>query len=439
MLGWTFVRENPQLLYTLFLLVIIPLAFFYTSDRFLSVARENQDRLERSRVALLQDIVSAFAGDYLDTPEKLETRIARIVADNEPILLFLVLRGNGDGTYAVVAQSGSERFSTFTPDESEEFLIRQSLSRPDETHLMERFIDGERNWDATRTVVSGTSSPLYLFTRVSMSNVDALAKKNIRNAYVILFGIIILVFILLLRQAKIIDYMALYRKLKEVDAMKDDFVSMAAHELRSPLGIIRGYVEFLRDEKLSEQGKEHLDHIEQFAGQLNLMVADILDVAKLQKGRMSFSLAPLDPSILIREVTDTFQHGAKEKGLALSLALSPLGTIMVDTDRLRQVLINLIGNAIKYTPKGSVTISGKMVGKRMEIRVSDTGMGISSEEREKLFQKFYRIKSEETKLITGTGLGLWITHEIVTQMKGTIAVESIKDKGTDFIVSFPVI
>jgi len=436
--GWDFIRENPQLLYTLFLLIIIPLAFFFTSDRFLSVAKENQDRLERSRVALLQDIVSAFAGDYRDAPEILESRIARIVEQNEPIILFLVLRPNVEGNYDVVAQSGSERFERFIPDDNETFLIGQSLSRPDETHLMERFIEGERHWDATRTMPSGTSTPQFLYTRVSMANVDAIAKQNITNAYIVLFIIISLVFLLLLRQARIIDYATLYRKLKEVDAVKDDFVSMAAHELRSPLGIIRGYVEFLRDEKLSESGRTHLDHIEEFAGQLNLMVADILDVAKLQEGRMSFEFSTFDPTTLIRETTDSFQKNAADKGLTLSLSLEPLGSITVDKDRLRQVLINLIGNAIKYTPKGSVTVTGKTTGTSVDIRISDTGMGISSEEREKLFQKFYRVKNEETKLITGTGLGLWITHQIVTQMKGEISVESIKGKGTDFIISFPI-
>jgi signal transduction histidine kinase len=436
--GGVFIRENPQILYTFFLLVAIPLAFFFTSDQFLSVAQENQDRLERSRVALLQDIVSAFAVDYADAPSVLESRIARIVEQNQPIILFLVLEQKEKGVFNVVAQSGSERFDVFLPDDSEAFLIGQSLSRPDETHLMERFVEGERYWDATRSISSGTSSR-YLYTRVSMANVDAIAKRNITNAYFVLFVIIALVFLLLLRQAKIIDYMALYRKLKEVDAMKDDFVSMAAHELRSPLGIIRGYVEFLREEKLTEQGKEHLDHIEQFAGQLNLMVADILDVAKLQEGRMSFELITLDPSTLVHDVVDSFKKGAMDKSLALTVSLEKLGSITVDKDRLRQVLINLVGNAVKYTPSGSVAVTGKTIGAKVEIRVSDTGMGISSEEREKLFQKFYRVKNEETKLITGTGLGLWITHEIVSQMKGTITVESIKGKGTDFILQFGVV
>ncbi len=437
--GWDFVRENPQLLYTLFLLVIIPLAFFFTSDRFLSVAKENQDRLERSRVALLQDIVSAFAGDYRTTPEILESRIARIVEQNQPIILFLVLGSRGDGTYDVVAQSGSERFDIFLPDENEAFLIGQSLSRSDETHLMERFIEGERHWDATRTVSSGTSTPLFLYTRVSMANVDAIAARNITNAYIVLFAIITLVFLLLVRQARIIDYASLYKKLKEVDAVKDDFVSMAAHELRSPLGIIRGYVEFLRDEKLTDHGRSHLDHIEEFAGQLNLMVADILDVAKLQEGRMSFDFSTFNPTDLIRDTTESFRKNAEDKGLALDFSIEGLRAITVDKDRLRQVLINLIGNAIKYTPKGSVSVSGKIVGKNVEIRISDTGMGISAEDREKLFQKFYRVKNEETKLITGTGLGLWITHQIVTQMKGVISVESIRGKGTDFIIIFPIV
>ena len=193
------------------------------------------------------------------------------------------------------------------------------------------------------------------------------------------------------------------------------------------------------NEKLSHAGKEHLENIDRSASQLNLLIGDILDVAKLQEGRMSFAYKNVDVSGDIATVVDSFMKPAVDKGLRLSYDRTPLPLLSVDTDRFRQVMINLVGNAVKYTPKGKVKIMTEKEGDRVNIRVSDTGMGISAEDQQKLFQKFYRVKNEETQKITGTGLGLWITAQIVKTMKGTIAVESIKGKGTDFVLSFPVV
>ena len=111
---------------------------------------------------------------------------------------------------------------------------------------------------------------------------------------------------------------------------------------------------------------------------------------------------------------------------------------MVDPARLKQVLVNLVGNAVKYTLKGSVSVRQYEEKGRVCLRVSDTGLGMSAEERARLFEKFYRIKTDETKDIRGTGLGLWITEKIVREMQGTISVESIKGVGSHFIVSFPL-
>jgi signal transduction histidine kinase len=203
--------------------------------------------------------------------------------------------------------------------------------------------------------------------------------------------------------------------------------------------VIRGYVDMIGGgEGLPEEGRTHLKQIDLAAQQLNVLVGDILDVAKLQEGRMSFNYQILDVSQLIADVVESFQKPAHDKGLGLFYAQEALPTISVDPDRFRQVIINLVGNAIKYTPKGEVRLMSYVESERVFIRVSDTGLGMSAEEQEKLFQKFYRIKNKETERITGTGLGLWITAQLVKAMKGTITVESIKWKGTDFIVSFPV-
>ena len=159
----------------------------------------------------------------------------------------------------------------------------------------------------------------------------------------------------------------------------------------------------------------------------------------MQQGRLSFNLQIIQPEDSISSVVESLTYTANQKGLQVSYDMKNSARILVDKDRLKQVLINLVGNAVKYTPKGSVTVTSYSEGDIYMIRVSDTGIGISAEEQKKLFTRFYRIRSKETENIRGTGLGLWITKEIVSQMGGQLAVESIKGKGTDFIASFPIV
>ena len=146
-----------------------------------------------------------------------------------------------------------------------------------------------------------------------------------------------------------------------------------------------------------------------------------------------------DPNSVIAQAIEEIRPAADKKGLAFNLELldTPVA-INADENRLKQVLINLAGNAVKYTEKGSVTVSLQAKKSELLITVADTGMGISSEEQANLFQRFYRIKNEKTKDIIGTGLGLWLTLEIVKRMKGKITVESIEGVGSHFTVHFPL-
>lgn len=440
--GIKFVRDNPQIVYTIFLVIVIPLAFFFTNEQFLKVARDNQNRLERSRIGVLQDVFVLFAKWNFTQPEFLHDRVRVIAHETETMTNFQML-GLGDGSSfpVLVSMSADEEGTILTPDPLTRSLLGFALSQPAQSFASEFFKDGVRYWRSARAITATSSNVAigFVLTDLSMAQGDAVARQHISNAYITLAVIILLIILLLARQARIIDYATLYQRLKEVDTMKDDFVSMAAHELRSPLTIIRGYTEILGEEKgLTEGGKENLGNIDHAATQLNSLIGDILDVAKLQEGRMSFEMKEADVSQEIASVVESFMRPARDKGLTLTYVPATLPLISIDMNRFHQILVNLVGNAVKYTPAGSVTVSAGEEGGRLSIRVSDTGMGISAEEQQKLFQKFYRVKNVETREITGTGLGLWITAQIVKTMKGVISVESIKGKGTDFIVSFPV-
>ena len=152
------------------------------------------------------------------------------------------------------------------------------------------------------------------------------------------------------------------------------------------------------------------------------------------------SIAPHDLLAAVRNVIIQLEAQAKADGLTVSFEepKKPFPEILCDPDRLRQVLVNLIGNAIKYTLKGSVRVTLVQKEHMAEVKIIDTGIGMSGKDRERLFEKFYRIQNRETNSVTGTGLGLWITKELIRLMKGEIYVDSIERVGTQVTVLLPL-
>jgi signal transduction histidine kinase len=437
--NFSFLSKNPQIVYTVFLLIIIPVAFLYSGQNFLSVSVDNQERLEQERIGSMQDIFVEFAPLFLNDSSFLKQRINRIKEQNTNIVDFKILKKTSSG-YEVSVSLNDKEVGKIDDDPLR--TAGYDLALSGKFYIVPFQQEDGRHWIATRGFSGvGTSTGQWiLYNDISMASVDALFNSNKQGAYIMLSFIILAIGFLLMRQARVLDYAVLYKRLKEVDQMKDDFVSMAAHELRTPLTIIRGYTEMLTESKhLTEDDLKLTANIENSANHLNQLIGDILDVSRLQQGRLSFKLIPTQPVGIIDPIVESLKYTAKQKGLTLEYTKKEDGTINVDTDRLKQILINVVGNAVKYTPTGGVTVTSYVEKDQYVVRVSDTGIGISAEDQKNLFARFYRVKSKETEDIRGTGLGLWITKEIITQMNGIIYVESIKGKGTDFILSFPLV
>lgn len=439
------IRSNPQLIYTIVVAALIIGAFAFMANRFISIAYDAQERLVNVRIGSLQDGFVSFAADRMDDLQYLNARIADAVRANETIRNFRIIRKETvftDATttaYLILASNDPQEIGRADPQAS--FLYALALADPEHSITTELGSRGNRLFNTARAVVGQDGSILgVVMTSQTLSAADKAIERNIARSIYLLAGVIILVVYLFFRQSKIIDYMDLYRRLKEVDQLKDDFISMASHELRTPLTVIRGYAEFVSDAPELAQGtREYVSRIETSSKDLDALISDMLDVSRIEQGRIQLKMEVCDPASIVQATVEGFQMLAKEKGLQLSYDGSAASgkTISVDKDRLHQVLVNLIGNAIKYTPKGSVQVRLYDDAGRLYIRISDTGLGMSAEQRERLFEKFYRIKTKGTENITGTGLGLWITARLIKEMKGTIGVESIEGVGSHFIVSFP--
>jgi signal transduction histidine kinase len=283
-----------------------------------------------------------------------------------------------------------------------------------------------------------------LSAKISLAAIDGMVRENLFWSYFWLVITVLVVILVLASNTRLFQYASLYRRLKEVDQMKDDFISMASHELRAPITAIRGYLSlFLEDAfgKFEEKPKQVMSTTMAIATHLATLVEDLLDVSRIEQGRMKLDIEDLAVEPVIEELINQLRYEADKKGLTFTFRQpeEKLPPVRADKARIKQVLINLMSNAIKYTPSGSVTVTTALKPDSMlEIRVIDTGLGMSAEAREKLFQKFYRVRTTATATIPGTGLGLWITKQIVEIMGGRIYCDSIEKVGTQMSVILPI-
>jgi len=219
------------------------------------------------------------------------------------------------------------------------------------------------------------------------------------------------------------------KALKKMDLVKSEFTNIAAHELKTPLVPLKGYLERLLEDpkrfKLTPEVQEQLEICFRNAERLELLVSDILDVSKLDAGEMKFEMQEVDVGKLVRNVVSDFKTAANEKGLKLvSSVPKTLPKVEGDLQRLTQVLSNLVGNAVKFTDKGSIAVEAKAREGSVSVSVTDTGTGIRKEDIQRLFTKFFQVKEAETRKTRGTGLGLAVSKEIIRVHGGTIRAES---------------
>mgnify|MGYP000020590560 CR=1 FL=1 len=283
-----------------------------------------------------------------------------------------------------------------------------------------------------------------LSLKLSLKSIDERIQKALMLSFLILGITLIGIMLLLANNTKLFEYATLYRRLKEIDKMKDDFISMASHELRTPVTGLRGYMSLILEGTFGDippKIKENLALMSCLIERLANLVEDLLNVSRIEQGRIQVKMMPLDVRNSINDAIKEINIQAEQKKLSLSYAHNGNpALILADKDKLREVLINLIGNAIKYTEKGGIEIVSeeKPNSNSMEIRIKDTGIGMSAKDRDRLFEKFYRVQNEKTRDITGTGLGLWITRQLIHLMGGEIHIDSIEKVGTQATLQFPI-
>jgi PAS domain S-box-containing protein len=229
---------------------------------------------------------------------------------------------------------------------------------------------------------------------------------------------------------------------KELERLKSDFISTVSHELRTPLTSIKGYVDLVLAGDvgpLTPEQKEFLTIVSQNTTRLTELINDLLEIERLESGRIEFEFAELDLAEVLENVARSLHVNAEQKGLEFLTEIPSGLKVRGDRERLAQVFLNLLSNAIKYTPAGTVELRAHQEDDAVVVEVRDTGIGLSESDLQKLFQKFFRSDNPYVRKVGGTGLGLSIAKAIVERHGGTITVTSQLGQGSTFTVRLPAL
>jgi len=356
-----------------------------------------------------------------------KTRLAKIKVRDEAILSSI-----GDGIIAtdsgkriIVMNKIAEKLLGWKIDEAIGKLHDEVILLEDEKGT---FVPPEKK--PLAKAFSSTTTKLYL-----------LSKNKIKFPVAITVSPIIL-------DNKIIGAVEVFRDItqeKAIAKMKDEFLSVASHELRTPMTAIKGFLDMVIKEQVGKistvKMKKYLEMAYEGNERMIKLVNDLLNVSRIEAGRMKFDLTDVQMEKIIEQTIAELAKIAQSKGLHLKFEKpeKPLPMVVAATDKIQMVLTNIIGNGLKFTEKGEVKIWTKTDKKLITIYIQDTGGGIAEKDQDKLFQKFSQIDTTISGSVKGTGLGLYISKMIIEKLGGKIWCKSKgKGKGSTFSFSLPI-
>lgn len=416
--------------YSVFLVMAVTGVIFWNSYSILDRFEKTTEALLLSKAGLAEEVFGILSSGYLQSPDVLQGKVNELAvreSDLSAIVVYERTERPEDG-FRVIASTDSEDIGVIRSD------LPHMLAWEEEAGSAFLTNDGkDRYWNIIKRIDGGDGERKGLvFFRFSLVENDAFVRNAVIRAYVMTFFTLVLVFLLLAHHLRFSRYAIHALELEEVNRMKDDFISMASHELRSPMTVIRGYADLLSADPKPEERREYVEKIATTAERLSLLVDDLLEVSRLEEGHFPIDLVAMDLDGIVKPLAEDYALTAGKKGLGFAYDPADIPKVYADPERVKQILVNLLSNAVKYTVEGAVRISVAEDRHRVIVTVADSGLGISSEDLQKLFTKFHRVQNAKTERIQGTGLGLWIAREIARRMGGDLGVESIEGVGSHF-------
>jgi signal transduction histidine kinase len=438
-------RKKLEIVYSVIVLIAIPVIVI-VNTLILTQSTNSAYDLELQRKAdLANNIISQSSVQLIKDKnyDKLQENLNSLES-TQPALMGSTVIVNEKGNFNIVARSSS------APDELDQTSKMEAnlaISRKGSVATFINTTDRNSNpaqaWNVM-TPVFDDNKNIIAVVSTSLLTVDALEAINsaYQKSFIVLVISVILIIALLFRHLRLVGYIQLLAKQRELNQTMNDFLSVATHELKAPTTVIKGYLSNIMDGDYGPVEPEIKDQITVVLSQtdrLNSLVQDLLNVSRVDQGRIEYNFTSVDTTKIINMIVENYRSIAQEKGIELIYnPVDNLPFVHADEGRIQEVFTNLIDNAIKYTAKGSVTISQKQEKEALITSFRDTGFGISLEAKQRLFQRFYRVKTDQTEGISGTGLGLWIIKQYVEAMNGSIDVESMENVGSNFIVKLKI-
>jgi signal transduction histidine kinase len=305
-----------------------------------------------------------------------------------------------------------------------ELLYENARSRSDESFEVERVM----------------SAPSYEGVRLQLRNRDRSIEQEVRRLAITKTALIGFIDLMLLA-GLVLVWTNVRRELK-LSRLKSDFVANVSHELKTPLALIRLFAETLELGRVPTEEKKQQYHriINKESRRLTQLINNILDFSRIEAGRKEYRLVRTDVAAVVRDVVDAYRFSIEQQGFALDLAVAEdLPEMETDPEALSQALINLLNNAIKYSPEEKrIGVSVRRVADRVLVSVADRGIGIPKGEQRRIFEKFYRVESTLVHTTKGSGLGLALVQHIAEAHGGRVEVTSAPGEGSTFTLSLPV-
>ena len=438
---WAFLKDNKQVIYSIALMVVIPGILIFNTWVFSEHFKDVVNMSLQNKAINVGEAFNAGVADKIESSEEVQLFVNNWKNFNEDTKSLDVLLFENGSFRKIASMNQSESVGEI--DNNYSYFLSWNEDNPVAQKVFE---SGHTYWLVTMPLQNFQGeNKAILSIKISADMVSTKLAMALGNSYWILLLGVIFIILLLLVNSRLFEYSILYNKIKEVDKMKDEFISMASHELRTPVTIIKGYTQMILEESskngLDESAKEYLTIINSSTERLGDLIEDLLNVSRIEQGRLKIEMKDFKIISIIDSTIKEIYPQAKEKGLSLNFIFDDEvdDLINIDEDKLKQILINIIGNSIKYTEKGSIDVKISNKNNSLILIIKDTGIGMSAKARARLFEKFYRVINNKTENIVGTGLGLWITKQIVEAMKGTISIDSIEDVGTQVTIEFPLL
>lgn len=435
-------QQRLEQAYSLLLIILIPAAVIAGTLWLTSQMKSDFDSELRRKANLANEVFGVSAVNILAANESSQAaallqQLIDQIRTQAPEIERLSIVQPSNGAFRTLASSDTS--SNGQPDKSIQTQLAWSKAQPIAS-LIASGEGNDRQWLVATPLLGPSGQPVAVsILLVNLRASDALINATLSHAFIALGIMVLVIMLLMLNHFRFVEYAELFRKQKELDQMKDDFISIATHELKAPMSVIKGYISMALEEKVSSKVHDMLTIGFEQTDRLGHLVTDLLDVSRLEQGKTKYMRSFVAVPSIINPMLMTYSAKAKDKGLELVYnPAADLPSVVADPDRVSEVFTNLIDNAIKYSRTGTVTITHTVAPGMLVTAVSDTGIGLTPDEIGHLFNRFYRAQNADTRDIAGTGLGLWIIKQYIEHMGGTITVESEKGKGSSFIVALPL-